>query len=362
MASSKHTRLKNSTEQSKFIENVEVYLAKANWTKQQFMAAIQVGEAQYFRWKNSENTPTKALVNRIAVVLARRLDEVNQALPRDPFPFSDEIDSFLNELLEAAGYSASVRGKKADSSWLEINRKKEWTLGYTSVGPNWAMLPESASEMPTGIAIELAEKVGRLLGLKTNFLPIPWPEVYAAISDRKVHGIVPFMLDLPRRQFAYRLSDPWRAEGALKPAAVTPRKVGVDHIFEDLQTRHIELFCVENELGSWILNTFDERTYKRNKKHEYPNLDKAISDMKAIKLENSEVIPVFCSDHLLCEDLARKNGWEVLRLRDLDGFEFYPSFAFHSDEEQLTSVVNSVLNLLQRRASLASLAVNDTKG
>jgi transcriptional regulator with XRE-family HTH domain len=106
----KRTHSEDTPSQSAFVQAVESYLVKANWTKQQFMAEIQVGEAQYYRWARGENVPTKAIVNRVAVFLARRLDEIRRDLPHNPFPVSDTIDGLLNELLEAAGYSASIRG------------------------------------------------------------------------------------------------------------------------------------------------------------------------------------------------------------------------------------------------------------
>ncbi|TAF52996.1 MAG: hypothetical protein EAZ60_21830 [Oscillatoriales cyanobacterium] len=71
MARPKRTRSEDTASQSKFVQVVEGYLTKANWTKQQFMAEIQVGEAQFYRWARGENVPSKAIVNRIAVFLIR---------------------------------------------------------------------------------------------------------------------------------------------------------------------------------------------------------------------------------------------------------------------------------------------------
>ncbi|MCC3410386.1 MAG: transporter substrate-binding domain-containing protein [Microcoleus sp. PH2017_29_MFU_D_A] len=344
MARPKRTRSEDTGSQSKFVQVVEGYLAKANWTKQQFMAEIQVGEAQFYRWARGENVPSKAIVNRIAVFLGRRLDEVYQNLPHNPFPVSDTIDGLLNELLEAAGYSASIRGKVVDSSWQEIAHNRSWKLGYTLVYPNWAEPPERYGEKPIGIAIDCAERVGDLLGIDTEWQYLTWQEMPLAIAERKVHGIAPFMLAAPGRFFDYRLSDPWYSGGKLKLTAVTlPIEIDADFL-EDLPHKRVRLVYIENEIGDWVVSMLGNY-YEREA---FADKAKAFSYMKAFESKESDVIPILCSDHVLCKSVADENNWQVLNIRCVKDLELYPAFAFHPNEEQLTASVNAVLKLVNQ--------------
>ncbi|MCC3422945.1 MAG: transporter substrate-binding domain-containing protein [Microcoleus sp. PH2017_01_SCD_O_A] len=343
MARPKRTRPEDTASQSKFVQVVEGYLTKANWTKQQFMAEIQVGEAQFYRWARGENVPTKAIVNRVAVFLARRLDEVYQNLPHNPFPVSDTIDGLLNELLETAGYSASVRGKGIDSSWQEIAHKRSWKLGYTSVSPKWAKVPDDYGEAPTGMAIDLAEIVGDLLGIRTEWQYLTWDEMPSAVAERKVHGIAPFMLAAPERFFNYRFSDPWKQGGSFRlNAVISQNQVNENSFVEDLQIGRVQLVYIVNEVGSFIVKVLGVR-YDRMV---CSDLAKAISYLKATESKESELIPVFCSDSMTCESIANKNDWKVINIHCMKDIELYPAFAFHPEEEKLTSSVNSVLRMV----------------
>ena len=344
MARPKRTRSGDTTSQSQFVRTLEGYLVKANWTKQQFMAEIQVGEAQFYRWARGENVPTKAIVNRIAVFLARRLDTVYQDLPHNPFPMSDTIDGVLNELLEAAGYSASIRGKGINSSWQEIAHNRAWKLGYTLVYPHWATPPERYGGKPAGIAIDCAQRVGALLGIETQWQYLTWQEMPLAIAERKVHGIAPFMLAAPGRLFDYRLSDPWYSGGKLQLTAVTPpSKLDVEFL-EDLPQQRVRLVYIENEIGDWVASMLGH-SYEREA---FPDKMKVISYMKAFESMESDVIPLLCSDHLFCQNVAQENNWQVLKIRCVKDLQLYPSFAFHPDEEQLTASVNAVLKLVNK--------------
>ncbi|MBE9042343.1 transporter substrate-binding domain-containing protein [Oscillatoriales cyanobacterium LEGE 11467] len=344
MARPKRTRSGDAVSQSKFVRAVEGYLVQANWTKQQFMAEIQVGEAQFYRWARGENVPTKSIVNRIAVFLARRLDNIRQDLPHNPFPVSDTIDGLLNELLDAAGYSASIRGKGVNSSWQEIAHHRAWKLGYTLVYPYWAKPPERYGGQPTGIAIDCAHRVGDLLGIETEWQYLTWQEMPLAIAERKVHGIAPFMLAAPGRLFDYRLSDPWYRGGKLKLTAVTlPTELDVDFL-EDLPHKRVRLVYIENEIGDWVVSMLGN-SYEREA---CADKIKAISYMKAFESDNSDVIPILCSDSIFCQNVADENNWQVLNIRCVKDLSLSPAFAFHPNEEQLTVSVNAVLKFVNQ--------------
>lgn len=334
----------NVETQSKFILIVEQYLAKAGWTKSQFMAEMQVGESQFYRWARGENIPTKAIVNRTAVTLASRFDTIDRELPHNPFPMSDKIDGLLNELLVAAGYSASVKGKAVDSCWQEIIRDGSWTIGYTNVDPKWAKF-EKPNVEPTGSAIRCAKRVAGFLGINTEWKYLTWEQMSNAISERQVHGIAPFMLAAPGRLFNHRFSDPWYGEGTFSLSGVTLPKFNTNSFLEDLPLGRVELVYIKNEIGNYIADVLTN-VYGEYKLKPFEDRIKAINYLKEFDSNNSKLVPILCSDNRSCDGIADDEGWSIVKIRYFQKLELHPAFAFHLEEEKLTNAVNSVLKMV----------------
>ncbi|WP_315790973.1 transporter substrate-binding domain-containing protein [Fischerella sp. JS2] len=341
MARSKRSRSEDTSSQSIFVKVVEKYLVEAGWTKQQLMAEIKVGETQFYRWARGDNVPKKAIVSRIAVILARRLDEIRQQLPHDPFPASDEIDGILNELLEAAGYRAFVRGKGADSSWYEIAKKEAWTLGYTSV-PKWSEPPNKDGAKPTGLVIEYAERIGRLLGIHTNWKYLDYDQMPLAIQERQVDGIAPFILVLPGRFFSFRFSERCSEDSFRLAALISPDHAGSATCLEDLPSKSIQLLYLEGELAEWgvaVLDSYEKKSFEDDKQ--------AISYLLATAKQDKDIIPVFLVDSVTGHFLASENKLKIMNVETID-LETYSAFAFHPDEEKLITAVNSAIKLTPR--------------
>jgi len=358
MASPKRTLSENPPSQSKFIQIVESYLAEANLTKQEFMALLKVGEAQFYRWARGDNVPTKAIVNRIAVLLARRIDEVKQNLPHNPFPASDEIDRMVNKLLETAGYSASVKGREADVSWNKMHKNKVWILGYTKV-PRWIEPPDRPGGKPTGLAVKYTEQIGQLLGIETIWKYLNYGEMSVAIRSREVDGIAPFMLVLPGRFFDFRFSEQCGEDFFKLSALVAPKHSNSANFFEDLPRNLIKLIYVKGELGNWGAGVFNEAD--NQPENAYEDSDHAISALLGSIERNEELISVFLVDNLTGEVFADKTKkdypsnpekWiQVLKIREIN-LETYTAFAFHPDEGKLINAVNFAINMIPKIPSL----------
>lgn len=348
----------SESQQSKLIELVEQYLAKADWTKQQFMAEIGLGEAQYYRWARGENVPSRSVVNRMAAILARRLDERYQNLPHDPFPYSDIIDGLLNEFLAAAGYSASIQGRGPDSSWQEINKNRAWRLGYTSVDPYWSEKPVSYGGKPSGLAIACAERVGDLLGVSTEWHYLTWQQMPLAIAERRVHGIAPFVLSAPGRLFDYRFSVSLDEALDIHDKAEERKKLifelnavsflkyedEEDIYIEDLPREQLELVYIANEIGSFIVNSIDQGDVYNKKMF----LDKqsAIAYIQAEEDRRSGIIPMLCSDSMTCKSIAKSYNWSIVKIKRLKDVKLSPAFAFHPEEERLAAAVNTIIKTI----------------
>lgn len=360
MARPKRDRSEDTASHSKFIQIVEEYLAKANWTKQEFMASLKVGEAQFYRWARGENIPTKTIVNRIAVLLARRIDEVKQNLPHNPFPASDEIDRIVNELLEVAGYSASVKGKEADITWNEIARNQVWTLGYTKV-IGWLEPPERPGGKPTGLAVKYTEQIGQLLGLETVWKYLTYNEISIAVRNREVDGIAPLMLVLPGRFFDFCFSEQCSLDIFKLSAIVAPKHINSEISFEDLPSKSVKLLYVKGELGEWGANVLSDADQK---KEAYEDSEHAISALLASIERNEDLISVFLVDNLtgeiLCDKAKKDNSSEPqkwlqsVKLRNVN-LETYAAFAFHPEEYKLLQAVNSAISMIPKIASLREL-------
>jgi hypothetical protein len=344
VARSTRNQSKNNPSKSEFVQVVEKYLQKAAWTNQELMNEIQVGEAQFYRWARGDSVPRKAIVNRIAVSLAHRLDQTQQKLPHDRFPASDEIDGIVNELLEAAGYRAAVKGKGADYIWHEIAKNQSWTLGYTDIPTTWSQIPDKPGSRPTGLAIEYAEQIGRLLGITTIWEYLTWQEMPLAIRERRVHGIAPFFLALPERFFDYRFSEPCSEEPFSLSAVIVPEQFNNCVYLEDLPNSRVELVHVKGEIGSWaaaiLSNSYQNKEFEDRKK--------AISYLLASANRESEVIPIFVSENVTCQYISKENKLQVIKIKRLENIKLAPAFAFHPDEEKLTVAVNSAIKILPK--------------
>jgi hypothetical protein len=327
---------------SEFIQVVEKYLQEIGWTNQELMNDIQIGETQFYRWARGESVPRKAIVNRIAVSLARRLDRSRQKLPHDPFPASDEIDGIVNELLEAAGYRAVVKGKGVDYSWHEIAKNHSWTIGYTEV-PALSQIPDKPGSSPTGLAIQYAEQIGRLLGVNTIWEYLTWQEMPLAIRERRVHGIAPFFLALPERFFDYRFSEACTEETYSISAVIVPQQGNDFAVLEDLPNKRVQLLHVRGEIGSWAANVLSDYQHQ-----EFEDRKKAISHLLATAGRTNDVIPVFLSDSLTCKYISQENNLQVIKIERLRNMKTAPAFAFHPDEEKLTNAVNSAISILSK--------------
>ncbi len=339
--SEKRVRAESDEMRSDFVKVVEKYLIEASWTKQQLMAAIKVGETQLYRWARGDNLPTKALVNRIAVALAIRIDERKREKDlSDLFNASDRIDGIVNELLSAAGYRASLQGNGFDTSWEEIAKNRAWRLGYIDV-VNWAATPERYGAKPIGKAVDYAEQVGRLLGLHTEWERYrSWGEMNLAIMERRIHAIAPFILSLPERLFDYRFSAPC-CEEAFQIAAVTLRtKLQEVDFLEDLPSKRVQVLYVQGEIGNWAANIFGD-SYQSLA---FPTFEEAVSSI----MSSEDKIPVFLSDGMTCRQLAKRQDLRFLEVHTLESVRLFPSFAVHTEEQKLITTLNSVINMLPK--------------
>ncbi|GAA6616561.1 substrate-binding periplasmic protein [Scytonema sp. NUACC26] len=343
MTSSTRNPSKSTPSKSEFVQVVEKYLQEVGWTNQELMNEIQIGETQFYRWARGESVPRKAIVNRIAVSLARRLDRTRQKLPHDPFPASDEIDGIVNELLEAAGYRAAVKGKGADCSWHEIAKNRSWTLGYTEV-PTLSQIPDKPGSSPTGLAIQYAEQIGRLLGVNTIWEYLTWQEMPLAIRERRVHGIAPFFLALPERFFDYRFSEACTEESYSLSAVIVSQQGNNFAVLEDLPNKRVELVHVRGEIGSWAAAVLSD-SYQHQ---EFEDRKKAISHLLATAGRANDVIPIFLSDSLTCQCISKENNLQVIKIERLKNVKTAPAFAFHPDEEKLTTAINSAIGILPK--------------
>lgn len=334
----------------KLVPTIEKYLLEAQWTKEQLMAAIGVGETQLYRWGRGDSLPRKATVNRIAVVLARRLDELHGDDIHEPFPASDQMDAMLNELLQTAGFSASVRGMSGDDCWNRIARRKSWKLGYTMV-PEWAEPPTRRTGRPTGRAIDYAEQIGRLMGLETEWEYLGFDEMPLAIRERRLDGIAPLMVVLPGRLFDFRFSKPCGDTKFTLSALIPSQLSEKGKNFEDLSVRSVEILYVDGELGQWGYEVFGNGYQGKS----FQDSNKAIAYMKAIVGSKERTIPVFLLDNVTANYLRE----DFLKDSDSDGgkqfllsniavpikMETNNAFAFHPDEVQLTNAVDISIDI-----------------
>jgi ABC-type amino acid transport substrate-binding protein len=325
-----------------FIETIERYRVEAKWTKREFMSAIGLSDAQLYRYNRGESNIRKATVNRMAVELASKLDKEYGSFS-NPYPATDAIDSLLNELLEKAGFTSSVKGKSGNDCWNRIAETKSWTLGFTSV-PRWSIPPRSKNDNPTGLAIEFAEDIAKLLGINdTKWVHLNFDEMPKAILQRQVDAIAPFMVFLPGRLFDYSFSQK-SGEDEFTLSAVTDRQLinGAENL-EDLPEEKVELLYLKGELGDWGRKVLSQYRYKN-----FPEAHKAISYIAGVVERQEPIIPIFLIDNITGTSLIEEE--EDLELTTLNiqsiKIKTYNAFAFHPDEKRLLKAVDEAIKML----------------
>jgi transcriptional regulator with XRE-family HTH domain len=336
------------------VSTIEKYLLEAKWTKEQLMAAIGIGETQLYRWGRGDSMPRKATVNRICGVLTRRLDEL-YGDQFDPFPASDQIDAILNELLQKAGFSASVRGTSGDECWDRIAKKKFWKLGYTSV-PEWAEPPTYRNGKPNGKAIDYAENIGRLLGLDTEWVYLDFEKMPLAIRERELDGIAPIMIVLPGRLFDFRFANQC-GDDTFTLSALIPGELANDiKSLDDISTRSLELVFVRGELGDWgarvLANRYNIDDFDKSVRiQRFNRSDEAYAHMQASVANKENKTSVLLIDNITAQSLEERSHREqdssILKNIDCNiELKSYNSFAFHPDEGKLTDAVNMAIDLI----------------
>lgn len=328
-----------------FMTILEKYLKQADWTKTDLMSAIDIGNTQLYRWVSGQSNISKATVNRIAVKLAKRLDDVFGSSHGNSYSATDAIDSLLNELLDAAGFAGSVKGKSGDDCWNKIAETKRWKLGYTDV-PGWSTRQDKEGNQqktkPTGDAIEYGENIGRLLGLETEWVYLNFDEMPVAIRQRQVDGIAPLMVALPGRLFDYSFSDPCGSHKFTLTAITDRELVNGARSLEDLPQNEIELIYVEGELGDWgrkILSQYRSRGY--------PDASQAIFHIKKVIKRKQSIIPVLLIDNATGDFLIEEeNSLSLLTLTiQRIKMESFNAFAFNPDEQRLVAAVNQAISV-----------------
>ena len=336
--SSKQNSSQSDAPTSQFIKVVERYIKEVDWSNQELMNAIKVGETQFYRWRRGSSVPRKVVVNRIAVALSNRMNELEKEEPSNPFPGWDRIDRMLNELLEAAGYSASLKGRGINSNWDEIASQKAWTLGYTKTPISDT--PDKAGAKPKGKVIDYAEQIGRLLGLHTQWEYLSWDEMPCAVREKKVDAIAPLMLILPERLFDYRFSNTCSKED-YSLSAVLSSEESVKY-YDELGNVEVKLIYVKGEIGEWGVDYLGEI----DKAIPCQDNQQAITKLTTSK-EKKEKNYVFFSDNLTCEQIAKEKELKKIEVRELEKFKTHLAFAFHPDEPKLINAINSAIGLFE---------------
>jgi transcriptional regulator with XRE-family HTH domain len=355
MGSKAEKLIKTDTDKgSGFVRQIEEYLKLANWSKQELMAEVDLGETQLYRWARGDSIPRKSSVNRIASVLVHRLDEIHERTNKgDKFAYSDKIDEVVNILLKEAGYAGSVKGVDSNTSWYSIARniraksderdeRRSWKLAYTEI-PGLIRRSNQTAQ-PIGVVIDYAERIGQLMGIKTQWVELDWNELSLAIQEREVHAIAPFLMVLPERQFDYGFSAAC-TEGKFTISAITNLE-GDDKILDlqDIQTNKFRFIYKEGDIGEWAC-----RVLKANRNIEDIHFDSNEKVIAYIKSESSrnDGVKIFFSDSVTCKQLSEKNNLQLISVNEIK-LSTHLAFAVHPDERRLIESLSYTIEMTEK--------------
>jgi len=353
-----------------FARAVQEHLGVLQITQSEFASYASLSPADLHRWLSDTRGVTRAAVNQTTMALCRLYDERK---PSGNFTRGvDHLDRMLQSLMEAAGYGGRrVTGldDRDDTTWEHITRSapsgdRVIKMGWVQCEP-WS---RGAKGAPAGIAIEVAERVIELLGMRPEWSrdPLEWKDLSYALRRRQIDLIPPFMMQAPWRLADFRFSDPISAQdkhkfgiAALVHRSSKPTSGEKASVLEDFAPMlHIGYVADEiGELARFVLKTNHNPT-------EHATLQDALSWLRE-KKNDSDIPRCLVSEESTCEK-SKGNDLILVPVEKFARTKFGIAFAAHPKEGLLIRAVNECLPILQpyidsKLSEVRSGSTRDTK-
>lgn len=216
--------------------------------------------------------------------------------------------------------------------------KQTTTEGVLVVGLDDTFAPmgfRDANNELIGFDIDLANEVGKELGMKVEFKPISWDAKDMELSSGNIDCIWNGMSVTPERIEAFALSNKYLANNIILMAGN-----GSDVKIEsaaDLAKYNIGTQADSAALE--MLKANEEYNNFADKITEYPDYDKAILDLKAGRID------VIAIDQVLGEYKNNNMGGELVACDYSVGEDAY-AIGFRADNGELRDLVNDTIKVL----------------
>lgn len=174
-----------------FAEQLSFFLEAFGVSNSQVVDVLEVKAPTVSQWRAGHKLPTRPHVIELARVLDSARKEMGGTVATEY-----DLGTILISLLQSGGWSVDakprdiafdrLRGDGPASSGIRI--------GWTPCAP----LAFSGGPGPQGLAIEIARRCVRLMGLKAEFVSAQdWVELYALLRERRIDMIAPIVAQSP---------------------------------------------------------------------------------------------------------------------------------------------------------------------
>ena len=333
--------------ESPLITKIKLYLLKADYSFREMIVECNLSESIF---ENNRLSLTKAVINRIAVLLAHKLDQ-RYGTADDSFPASENLDSIINELYKLAGIRASEHFENA--LWDKLEESRILRLGYVS--RQGISESNNNPENPVGSVIDYSEKIAAVLGFDTKWVLLKSTSITDALQKKEIDAMCPSELIICSSLFNYSFSDPCSYKiynvSALIPTQLNDGWQRID----DIPSNLVEILYIDEGLGSVGVN-FLRKDYK---KKSFKNEAELFAYFNTSIEKSFGLIPIFIHDSMTSE------YWRKLSLEKSESkyFKRYPvenisinvpataqnAFAINNNEKKLLYAVNLAIQVLNEK-------------
>lgn len=352
----------NEPVRPEFADLVREHLTKLGWTQQHLLYASRdaLTRSQLSAWLACERAIGRHDVNRIAWALARGYEQqMNKAGRHHPTEGIGNLDEVLNELLEAAGYTA-MRGRGPNRLFAKLARLEHHRQ---TMRVGFARAPGLISPEHNGFIAHVTRRVGRLMGLSVEWREYEWRTLIDGLRSGAVDAIAPFYIKLPSRMFRIRFSDPLPGvrvqvnavlhRDCLGEAIESGDQVGSIH---DLDHSKIKYGYIAGEAGE-VLSMIMAGGHGLDRHEAHSSAEAAWEEIsRNPRVPASGRVRALVVDTPTCQKLCNEHPDAVMLLRPgSDAPMMGLHFAVHMDEPELAEAINESLRVMRETGMLEAL-------
>jgi ABC-type amino acid transport substrate-binding protein len=346
----------NDTSRPRVIATLEEYMRKLEWNQAKLAGAARVSPAQVASWFNTQQprAVSKSHINRLAWAIADTVRSHLLANGSEDLSIMDHLDDLLNRLLNDAGYSAFT-GAGEDLIWNRLSSERERSRRVLRTGwvdyPCFCARPADApaTDPPVGVAVDTMNVIAHLIGVELTWHQYEWSNVLDALAQREIDVVCPTLMELPRRLFQVRFSEPLPGIDVGMNVVVhkSTRKIVTDKIKDKTRTKpDVLVGFVEGEIGE----TLHRFVVPGIREQSFRTFQRAIDALR--RRSEKDAIDCIVADHMICRGWVKKHHSELdlafdPKLPTKRGLKLTVAAAINIHEPRLLTIIDDCMEIMK---------------